>query len=184
MTDTAETATPDTETSTTEQPAPSLEDQLTAAQAEIDKWQKNSRKNEQRAKDNAAAAKELAEFKKQAMTDTERAIAEATETVRAETIRTMGARLVAAEFRAATAGTGVDVDVLLEGVDPGRFVADDGEVDTKAISAFVERLVPKPAEQPGPVFGDFGQTAGKSRDSTALNGDPLLRDLKRAIGAT
>jgi hypothetical protein len=186
MSDTADTApttepaTGEPETSTTDADTATPPD-LSTALAEAEKWKKLAQKHEKRAKSNADAAKTLEETRRQAMTDQERAVAEAVDRVRAE----MAGGLVAAEFKAAAATSGLDADALIEAVDPGKFLSEDGTPDVDAIQAFVSRITPEPAPQPDPgvpVFGDFGQGSGSANDQ-ALNGDPLLRDLKAKLGA-
>jgi hypothetical protein len=77
-----------------------------------------------------------------AMTEQERAVAEAEQRGRSAALSESGARLVKAEFRAAAAGR-LDKDALaayLEDVDLKKFVGDDGEPDTKAIEARIAKL--------------------------------------------
>jgi hypothetical protein len=110
--------------------------------AEAEKWQTLARKNEERAKSNAQAAKELDKVRASAMTETEKAVAEAKAAGMAEAARVAGPRLVRAEFRAAAAGQ-VDketLDAYLEDVDLTRFLDDAGEPDVKAIAARIKRL--------------------------------------------
>lgn len=111
--------------------------------AEAEKWQGLARKHEDRSKANAAAAKELAEIRKSSMSDIEKAVAEATERTRAETMASIGARLVDAEVRVAASGRQVDVDALLDGMDRSRFIDAAGEVDAKAVKAWIEKLAPE-----------------------------------------
>jgi hypothetical protein len=110
--------------------------------AEAEKWQALARKNEERAKSNATAVKELEKVRAAAMTDQEKAVAEA-ERRGAETAATKaGSRLVRAEFRAAASGR-VEKETLaayLEDVDLTKFLAEDGEPDLKAIEARISRL--------------------------------------------
>lgn len=187
MTEPAETA----PTSTDDAPEPSdgdggqvsLAEQLEQAKAEADKWKKRSRTNEDRAKANAAAAKELDDVRKQAMTDQERAVAEAAEQATARTRAEMAGTLVAAKIEAAAAQTGLDIGTIVQGIDPAKFLTDEGTVDDTAITAFVGAMTPEPAQPaPAPTFGDFGQSSSRS-DDNALNGDPLYQKLVKAVGA-
>lgn len=110
--------------------------------AEAEKWQALARKNEERAKSNSQAAKELEKVRAAAMTETEKAVAEAKAAGVAEAARQAGPRIVRAEFRAAAAGQ-VDkqtLDAYLEDVDLTKFLTDDGEPDIKAIEARIKRL--------------------------------------------
>lgn len=185
MTEPAETA-PDTTTpeGETAPPEKDLASLLAEAQAEAEKWKKNSRKNEERAKSNATAAQELEEQRRKAMTDQERAVAEARDQAMAEVRAEMAGGLVAAEFKAASVAAGLDPDAFADGVDVGKFLTDEGRPDTDAISAFVARFKPAPVEEPKfpTIFGDFGQSSG--REAQPLDSDPLMRDLKNKLGVT
>ena len=176
-------ATPDTGTpdqTTTEEPATG--DNSQDLKSELEKWKSQARKHEERAKANAAAAKELDVLRQQSMSDQEKAVATARSEAADEARRTYGGRLVAAEMRVAAAGRSVDVDALLEGIDPARFLGDDGEPDRAAVAAWVERVAPKQAAEQGsgnPL--DLGQGTRGGSDM-ALNGDPLLVSLKSKLG--
>lgn len=88
------------------------------------------------------AEKELATLRAASLSDQERAVAEAKAAGAADAAKAAAPRLVRAEFRAAAAGR-VDKDTLdayLEDIDLGKFVADDGEPDVKAIEARIKRL--------------------------------------------
>lgn len=152
-----------------------------------------SRKWEDRAKANAKAAKDLEEVRRQSMTEQEQAVAEAVAAARAATLAEVGAELVDAEVTAAAAkltagGRTVDADALLEGIDRARFLGEDGKPDSAAIATWLDRVAPKAAEQPkeqqpAPAFPDLGQgNRGGGQSNMALNGDPLLRDLKTKLG--
>ena len=110
--------------------------------AEAEKWSTLARKHEERAKSNAQAAKELEKVRAAAMTEQDKAVAAARAEGMTEALKAAGPRLVRAEFRAAAAGQ-VDkqtLDAYLEDVDLSKFLADDGEPDTKAIEARIKRL--------------------------------------------
>lgn len=111
--------------------------------AEAEKFKALARKHEDRAKANGEAAKKLAQVERSSMSDVEKAVAEATERTRAETMASIGARLVDAEVRMAASGRQVDVDALLDGMDRSRFIDDAGEVDAKAVKAWIEKLAPE-----------------------------------------
>ena len=178
-TDTPETGTTEPTTETTPE-KPETGNDLAA---ELDKWKAQARKNEERAKANAAAAKELEQFKQQSMSDQEKAIEEARKAARSEVLAEVGAARVGDAIRVALAGRPVDVDALLDGVNPAKYLDDDGQPDRAAIAAWVDRIAPAPAEPEEPSHRplDLGQG---SRPSTAvaLNGDPLLADLKSKLG--
>jgi hypothetical protein len=153
-----------------------------------------SRKWEDRAKSNAEAAKKLAEVERSAMSDQERAVAEATAAARAQVLAEVGSTLVDAEVKAAAAtltaaGRSVDADALLEGDTLNRtaFLGEDGRPDTAKIAAWLDKVAPKAPDpdqqQPtAPVWPDLGQgQRGPANKDMALNGDPLLRDLKAKL---
>lgn len=179
-TDTTETeqtgATTETDTATTE---------TTDYKAEAEKWQALARKHEDRAKANATAAKELEELRKSAMSEQERAVAEAKAAGRTEALAETGSKLVTAEFRAAAAGR-LDDDqlaTLLEDLNLPGFLTDAGEVDQAKVARVVEAIAPKETAGLG---GDTRRTPdlgqGARGTTPALNGDPLLRDLKSKLG--
>lgn len=174
MSDTADTATTDQDTDVTEHQGGDLS-------AEVEKWRALARKHEDRAKANANAAKELEQVRQASMSDLEKAVAIARQEARSEALREAGTRLVDAAVKVAAADRPVDVDALLEGLDRNRFLTEDGEPDEKAIRQWVDRVVPKPDVANGDRrFPDLGQ--GSRVPPHALNGDPLLNDLKSALG--
>jgi hypothetical protein len=93
----------------------------------------------------------LAKLEQKHMTEQEKAVAGARAEGRTEVLKTAGQRLAAAEFRAAAAGKLADPAAALDLVDLGRFVTDDGEVDTKKITEAVDKLV---AALPAPTNGN------------------------------
>lgn len=105
-----------------------------------------SERNEARRKAKAVE-KELEELRTQSMSEAEKAVAEAEKRGRQNAMTEYGKRLAKAEFDAAAGRRNPDMDTstVLEFVDLTRFIDDDGEPDTKAIAAAVERLVPEPA---------------------------------------
>ncbi len=142
-------------------------------------WKAESRKWEQRAKENGTKAKEFDQQRKAAMTDAERAVTEAEERGRTAAVSDFGRRLARTEFDALAGRRNPDIDTasVLEYVDLARFVGDDGEPDTKAITAAVERLVPAAGNPPPPGM-DLGarQTAPTGQDMSSI--------LRRAAGRT
>ncbi|MEU5946306.1 hypothetical protein ABZ793_12180 [Micromonospora sp. NPDC047465] len=148
--------------------------------AELEKWKGLSRKQEERAKANAAAAKELEQLRAAQMTEAEKIAAEAESRGRSAALAEVSQRLVRAEFAARSQGR-IGADVL-DDLNLAKFLTEDGDVDTAAIDKAVARLAP-PAEQetsrkPGPR-PDLSQG---SSSTMALNGDPLLEDLKSKLG--
>lgn len=185
-----DTPTPEAEAETGEpapQPDTGNQEEQVDWKAEAEKFKALHRKQEERAKANAAAAKQLETLRRESMTEQEKAVAEAVEKARSETMREFGGRLVEAEVRAAVAARPVDAEALLEGLDRSRFLTDDGEPDRDAIAKWVDRIAPAPSDedsQPTQGFPDLGQGARRAAPdkSTALNGDPLMRDLKSKLG--
>lgn len=175
------TEAPDTGTTTPDAPDTGTTTPDTGADnAEVEKWKALAKKHEGRAKENADAARELERIKAETMTETEKAVKAAREEGRVEARRETSTKLVAAEFRVVLAGRGVDADALLEGVDMSRFLTVDGDPDGAAIGAWVERIAPKVDEKPA-SFPDLGQGARGGSSTNELNGDPLLRDLKKTL---
>jgi hypothetical protein len=127
------------------------------------------------------AADELEKLRRAAMSEQERAIVEARDEGRRQALGEIGVRLVDAEIRAVAAGRFTDgqMSVLMQGLNRQAFLADDGSVDVKSVQTFVDGLAPKQDTSP-PGFPDMGQ--GPRSTNTALNGDPLLRDLKAKLG--
>lgn len=90
-----------------------------------------------------AAEKELETLRKAAMTDQEKAVAEAKAAGLADANKATAPRLVKAELRAAAAEAGVPkaaLDSFLDYADLTRFLDDAGQVDDKAVTAAVKRL--------------------------------------------
>lgn len=136
---------------------------------EVEKWKVLARKHEDRARQNAGALKELEKLRQSTMTDQEKAVAQAKVEARIEALREVGGRLVDANVRAAAAGRNVDVDALLEGLDRTRFVGEDGEPDTKAITAWVERVAPSGQQQQPQQQWDLGQGARGAGSASDMN---------------
>lgn len=189
------TTTEAAEATTTDDTTTDVETDETAQQTDGTDWKAEARKHERRAKENAAkarenakAAEELAKLKAESMSETEKAVAAAIEQGRAEGRREGSSSLVAAKLEASLAGRGVDAAALIEGIDPAKFLDDEGQPDVDAITEWVDRVAPKPDENDDEIsrkaFPDIGQgrrTAPDGKD--ALNGDPLLNALKSKVGA-
>lgn len=119
--------------------------------SEVEKWKNLSRKNEAQAKANAQAAKELEELKKASLTDQERLI----ESTRAETAQAIrkefAGKLAEAELKSALTGKVLEGNAILS-FDKSSFIDENGDVDSAAISAWVEAHT-KPADAPLPDLG-------------------------------
>lgn len=154
--------------------------------AEATKWRDLARKHEERAKANAKAASELEELRQQSMSDLERAVAQARAEGRAEGLSVGTSRLAAEAIRAAAAGrlSAEQVDALLEVTNLAVFIGEDGDIDRDKINRLVEGMAPPPPaeEDTRHGFPDLGQGARGTAASAALNGDPLLRDIKKKLG--
>lgn len=122
-------------------------------QAKLDEATKESRKWEARSKENHQAKTELEKQRQAAMTDAERAIAEAETKGRTAATSEFGKRLATSEIRASAADAGADLAGVFDYLDLARFVGDDGEPDDKAIKAFVGGL---PKKDPGAPSFDGG----------------------------
>lgn len=107
-------------------------------------------------------------------TDQERAVEEARRAAAAEAIAATAPRLVAAEFRAAAAGTGIkpeQLSELLEDLDLSKYLDKKGEVDVDRIQRKITALAPAPPE---PSFPDLG--GGRRGDApTSADMNRLLR---------
>lgn len=140
-----------------------------------------ARKWEDRAKANAQAAKELETLRQSTMTDIDKAAAQARAEGRAEATRELAAERAVDKIRLAAAGRPVDIDALLEGIDAARFLDSDGQPDTKAISAWVNRVAPAAENPQTAAKRDLGLGA-RGQQAPALNSDPLLGALKSKLG--
>lgn len=144
--DTPDTGSSDapTNTDTTAPPPDNGGPDVSELQRELEKYKALHRKQEERAKANAKAAEELDKLRKASMSDQEKAVEQARAEARAETLRTVGSRLVDAELKATVAGRlpAEQLEALLERLDRSHFLTDDGAPDTKAITAWVDRIAP------------------------------------------
>jgi len=122
-------------------------------QAKLEETTKEARKWETRSKENHQAKTELEKQRQAAMTDAERAIAEAEAKGRTAAATEFGKELAQTQFDALAGRRNPSFDTAkaLEYVDLGKFLGDDGRPDTKAIQAAVERLVPE-AQDGTPSF--------------------------------
>lgn len=120
--------------------------------------------------------RDLETVRKQSMSDAEKAIAEAEE--RGKTAgRSEGLHRVArSDFAAAAARRNPDFDAseALEFMDLSKFFDEAGEINQKALSAAVTRLVPE-STSPRPR-GDVGQGPRQTSKSGEFNGNDFLRE--------
>jgi hypothetical protein len=170
-------ATPDTGT-------PDTGSETVDWQVEAEKYRELAKSWEKRSKGNSEAARELKALRESSMTEQEKAVEQAREAARTETLREIGTHLVTAEFRAQAAGrlTPEQVAELVEDLDMTKYLTESGEVDAERVAKKVDALAPKPTETSAPTWPDLGQGA---RDSStlALNDDGLTRALAAKVGA-
>lgn len=142
-------------------------DQKTFTQAELDRIVAD---RVSRLKTRYADYDDLKKRAATAMTEQERAVADAEQRGRTAALAGAGERLVRAEFRAAAAGR-VDKDTLaayLEDVNLGKFLGDDGEPDVKAIEARIGKLA-------GPVGGTDFDGGARTPGAKPTNMNELIR---------
>jgi hypothetical protein len=147
------------------------------AEADTTDWKAEARKWEQRAKDNNKARLQLEETQRAAMTEAERAVAEAEAKGRQSAQADYGQRLAKSEFAAAAARRNPDFKIgdVLDDLNLGRFLGEDGEPDTKAIEKAVERFVPAASASPPPPM-DLGERR------PAQVGPDMNQAIRRAAG--
>jgi len=140
-------------------------------------WKAEARKWEQRAKENRQAAAQLEKQRQASMTEAERAVAEAEARGRSAAALDFGKRLARTQFDAAAGRRNPDFDTApaLEFLDLGKFVGEDGEPDTKAIKAAVERLVPAPPSGPPSFDGGARKSAQGAPDMNQIMREALGR---------
>lgn len=133
--------------------------------------------------DRAAALKqvkdlkaELDTFRQASLSDSERAVAEAEARGRVAGITEVGAKLARASFDAMAARRNPEVDTgpIVEYVDLGKFLDENGDVNTRAMKAAVDRLVPEA------VSGPPSQDGGVRTSSQTLTMDDIIRN--QALG--
>lgn len=125
-------------------------------------WKHYARQHEGVAKARAdyddlkAKADELDALKAASATEQEKAVKAASEAARTKALQETTPRLVAAEFRAASAGrhTPEQLAAILEPLDMSKFLDPKGNVDTAKVDAFINSVTPAPAK---PGFPDLGQ---------------------------
>jgi len=141
----------------------------------VEELRKENAKYRTKANENSAAAKAAEDARIAAMSETERAIEEAKQAARSEAATTYGKRLARTEFDALAGRRNADFDTsqALEYVDLSKFLDENGEPDSKAIKAAVERLVPEAAGG-APGFDGGARTPAKAEDFNQV--------LRRAAG--
>lgn len=129
-------------------------------------WKHYSRQHEATAKSRAdydalkAKADELDQYKAANATEHEKAVKLAADTARAQALLETAPRLVAAEFRAATAGrlTPEQLAVILDPLDMSKFLDATGNVDAAKVAAHAAVIAPAAAAGSAPAaFPNLGQ---------------------------
>ncbi|MEW2578351.1 hypothetical protein [Streptomyces syringium] len=162
----ADSAKPDTGTSSeTPKPSPPAVDHA----AEAEKWKALARKHEEKAKANVTAAKELAELKRQGMSDAERLADEAAAKARVEERTRLAGKLARQGFLAAAAGRIPHAADVADDLNLAKYVAEDGEIDEKGLTALVDRLAP-PKPKPSASDTDDGTGQGETKRTTTGRG--------------
>lgn len=115
-------------------------------------WKHHARRHEDTVKARSdydelkAKADEADRLRQQVETGAEKALREATENARKTALQEFSPRLVAAEFRAASAGR-IEADrlaTLTDDIDMSRYLKADGSVDLDKVTAKVDAWAPKP----------------------------------------
>lgn len=168
------------------------EDTPTADMNEAQKaeyWRHKARKHESRYRAIGDVDKlrsdsaELARIKREGLSDTDKALADAREEganeARAEERGKYATQLVAAEFRAANAGRldGAKIQGVLEGIDPSKFLTSEGQVATDKVQQYVDGIAPADTKKwPDMGQGRRGGGASKSTGSGVAAGKDLYED--------
>lgn len=127
-------------------------------------------------------ASELETLKAQSMSEQEKAVAEAKKEAAAEAKREVLPLLVAAEFRALTAGRieKAELDAILEPLDLTKFVDSKGNVDSPRISEWIKKAAP--VVSGGGTFPDLGQ--GKRQQVKTSGKEAGMAEAQRRFGKT
>jgi hypothetical protein len=152
----------------------------TVERLEVDllRWQAMARKHEERA---AATQAEIDNFDVALAARRAEAVAAATATGRAEAMKLVGHKLAAAALRVAVTGRVADVDTFLSGIDPSKFLGEDGDVDVERVAAWADRFPMLSAA--GPVVRrDLGVGPRGEPPGPAVESNPLVADLKHILG--
>ncbi len=103
---------------------------------------------------------ELEERRRNGMSDSEKAIADAYAEGAAAAAETLQTKLVHAEFRAQAKGR--DIGPILSGVDPKRFLDQTGDVDQEKVASFFKAMYP---DSGSPVAGFKSPASGSGPSS-------------------
>ena len=130
------------------------------------------------------AERELADLRKQHMTESEKALAEARAEGRKAALGEVTERLLAAEVRAAAAAKMADPGDAVHLLDLDGLANEDGTVDSKGVAARIDALLKdKPyLAKPAPSGGGPGKPPQGARDGAApddTSADAYLRGVVR-----
>lgn len=126
-----------------------------SAEQQVAYWKFHSRKHEDAARDLRsqyadydtlrAKAAEADRLRQERETESEKAVREATKTARLAALQEVRPQLVAAEFRAASAGRidAARLATLTEDIDMSRYLKSDGSVDLEKVAAKVDAWAPE-----------------------------------------
>lgn len=115
--------------------------------------------------------RELEQVRTANLSEAEKAVAEAEKRGEQKAAQQWSQRLVRSDFVAAASRRNPEFDAsaVLDDLNLGRFVGEDGEPDAKAIAAAVERLVPEASSASRPPSFDGGART-TAPASTGMNG--------------
>jgi hypothetical protein len=103
--------------------------------------------------------------KQAAMTDHEKAVANAKAEGMAEAMKTAGTRLAAAELKSAAAAKGLNLSEVSDLINVAQFVDDQGEVDEKAIQKAVDKLAKLAPSGPNRSGAQIPGGSGRQRNA-------------------
>jgi hypothetical protein len=135
-----------------QQPAPEAEQPKTYDEAYVEKLRKEAASYRSKLREEEQA-------RRASMTEAERAVVEAEERGRQSAVTAYGQRLARTEFiaEAAKRNPGFDAAQILDDLNLARYIGEDGEPDSKAITKAVQRLIPEAgAGTPQPPSFDGG----------------------------
>ncbi|WP_458085827.1 hypothetical protein [Streptomyces malaysiensis] len=155
-------------------------------QAQAEKWKSLSRLNESKAKDNNAKLKEYDDWKASQLTENEKAVSAARDEGYNQGRAEMAGKVAEAAFRGVATGRLADVDSVLSKLNVSQFLTESGDVDSDAITKFIDSIAPKSADSaptPPATPGLFSaQGARPQTENLPLNGDPLLAKVQSILG--
>jgi hypothetical protein len=169
---TPEGVTPEGTPTPTEAPKPVTAEDLAKVTAALEKERETRKSFERQVKD-------FDEQRKATMTEAERAVIEAEERGRKSAVSAYGERLARTEFiaEAARRNPGFDAAAVLDDLNLARYIGEDGEPDSKAITAAVGRLVPEGSTGPTPPPSFDGGTR-----QAAASGVSMTQLIRQAAG--